>query len=509
MRAVVAVDRDYGIGKDGQLLHYVSADLKRFKRITSGGVVIYGRKTLETFPGQKALPGRLNLLLTRNAALSYPNIETIGSLEALDDRLDKLKKEGYIADQFFVIGGSDVYEQLLPKTHEVLITRFAEAYPADRHYPNLAEDEHFCKVDESAWLEEGEIRFRYETWRRVARHVRMEPATKKILRQLARLNPGDALTGSLKDRDAFLRSQERDQTTLYALYEGETPSPFGYLQFTRDALGLDAASVTIQSNLALDAEALSPCLTRLFDLEPSLYSLVVAAEARILLENGFAGEVELMTLPTAHGARRLAIATRPYFASCSVGFYPFPLGLIAMESNGEALTSVDFLLAGQTVKNLRFKMALTIAGYLDRAGKLVGPVEAPFSERARLDAPLGQAFAWLDAYFAGSPSLPALPPLASFEVPPFTNEVLTALQAIPSGDSLTYAELAAKLVGKTRANQYARAVGQACAANPFLLFIPCHRVLGNKGDLVGFSGGVKIKDYLLNHELEMRLRQNS
>ena len=75
MRSIVAVTSDYGIGLDGRLLTHISSDLKRFKEITLGGAVIYGRKTLETYPKQKALLGRVNLMLTRNRELSEPNIK--------------------------------------------------------------------------------------------------------------------------------------------------------------------------------------------------------------------------------------------------------------------------------------------------------------------------------------------------------------------------------------------------------------------------------------------------
>ena len=68
MIAIVAADEQWGIGRAGQLQRPISEDLKRFKALTLGKVIIYGRKTLATYPGQKPLPGRENFMLSRTSA---------------------------------------------------------------------------------------------------------------------------------------------------------------------------------------------------------------------------------------------------------------------------------------------------------------------------------------------------------------------------------------------------------------------------------------------------------
>ncbi|MEZ4528159.1 MAG: methylated-DNA--[protein]-cysteine S-methyltransferase [Desulfobacterales bacterium] len=83
-------------------------------------------------------------------------------------------------------------------------------------------------------------------------------------------------------------------------------------------------------------------------------------------------------------------------------------------------------------------------------------------------------------------------------VSPFQKEVLTALEQVPYGDTVSYGELA-KRIGKPRAS---RAVGQANAKNPVPIVIPCHRVIGSNGRLTGFGGGLAVKQALL--ELEQR-----
>lgn len=75
MKAIVAVDRNWGIGYNGDLLFHISADLKRFKELTIGHTLIYGRKTLETFPRKRPLDGRRNIILSHDGALRVPGAE--------------------------------------------------------------------------------------------------------------------------------------------------------------------------------------------------------------------------------------------------------------------------------------------------------------------------------------------------------------------------------------------------------------------------------------------------
>ena len=75
MQAIVAVSESWGIGKDNDMLFRISADLKRFKALTSGRTVLMGRKTLESLPGGKGLPNRRNIVLTSdNAAVCFGKV---------------------------------------------------------------------------------------------------------------------------------------------------------------------------------------------------------------------------------------------------------------------------------------------------------------------------------------------------------------------------------------------------------------------------------------------------
>lgn len=102
------------------------------------------------------------------------------------------------------------------------------------------------------------------------------------------------------------------------------------------------------------------------------------------------------------------------------------------------------------------------------------------------------------AYFGGR--------LTQFKLPlapegtPFQKKVWGALQKIPYGKTVSYGEIARR-IGNPKAS---RAVGAANAHNPLSIVIPCHRVVGQKGDLVGYGGGLPIKEYLLAHEWNQR-----
>ena len=83
MNVIVAVDRNWAIGKDGDQLIYISEDLKHFKALTAGHTVILGRKTLATFPGGRPLKGRRNLILSRDPGFAPKEAEVFRDLDSL------------------------------------------------------------------------------------------------------------------------------------------------------------------------------------------------------------------------------------------------------------------------------------------------------------------------------------------------------------------------------------------------------------------------------------------
>ncbi|MDD2457135.1 MAG: methylated-DNA--[protein]-cysteine S-methyltransferase [Eubacteriales bacterium] len=119
------------------------------------------------------------------------------------------------------------------------------------------------------------------------------------------------------------------------------------------------------------------------------------------------------------------------------------------------------------------------------------------------DAPpvLVEACQQLRAYFSGQLQQFTLP----IEIQTgslFQRQVWEQLRQIPFGATWSYEDLAFRIAKPGQVpHQLARAVGAACAANPVPVMIPCHRVIGKNGRLVGFAGGINLKAYLLNHEM--------
>ena len=123
---------------------------------------------------------------------------------------------------------------------------------------------------------------------------------------------------------------------------------------------------------------------------------------------------------------------------------------------------------------------------------------APLDRRDAADHPvLAETVRQLDAYFAGSRREFDLP--LDLDGTAFQQAAWTALQAIPCGTTATYAEQAER-VGKPGA---VRALGAANAANPAAIVVPCHRVVGAGGRLTGYTAGVQVKRWLLDHEAAM------
>lgn len=132
MELIVAVYDDWGIGRDGTQPVALSADRKFFRETTRGAMVIVGRRTIADFPGQKPLPGRVNVALTRQN-VEIPSFTVVNSPEEAAE----LAKT---AERAMVIGGGSVYRQMLPYCDTAYITKVHCAIESDTFFPNLDED---------------------------------------------------------------------------------------------------------------------------------------------------------------------------------------------------------------------------------------------------------------------------------------------------------------------------------------------------------------------------------
>lgn len=209
MKAIVCVDSNWAIGNQNNLLFNIKEDKARFKDITMGKTIVYGRKTLESFPGMKPLPGRKNIVMTRdfnhleskslfaakyagffsekelsnpyfndaeyrasfavrsNPDVKVPNNRTmIFWVENLRILLDAVEIIGSSEDTV-VCGGEQIYRLLLPYCDTVYVTKVdAEAPEHDATFPNLNEMDDWKVVEDEDWRSNGSYNFKFMTYKR-------------------------------------------------------------------------------------------------------------------------------------------------------------------------------------------------------------------------------------------------------------------------------------------------------------------------------------------------------
>ena len=134
MNLIVAVDKNWAIGKDNKLLVSIPQDMKFFRETTMGKAVVMGRKTLESFPGGQPLKKRTNIVLTRDKNYKVKDAIVVHGVEEL---LEELKN--YDEKEIYVIGGESIYRALLPYCKVAHVTKIDHAYEADTYFPNLDE----------------------------------------------------------------------------------------------------------------------------------------------------------------------------------------------------------------------------------------------------------------------------------------------------------------------------------------------------------------------------------
>lgn len=136
--AVVAVDNNFGIGSKGSLLFHIPEDMKMFKKLTSGGIVIMGRKTYESLPS-KPLPFRANIVVTSkdicNENVICKKIDQIKHLLKIQSMIENISTDTL---PIYVIGGGMLYKELLPYCQRVYLTKVLESHnDVDTYFPNI------------------------------------------------------------------------------------------------------------------------------------------------------------------------------------------------------------------------------------------------------------------------------------------------------------------------------------------------------------------------------------
>ncbi len=148
LKAIVVVDENWGIAKEGKLLTYLPEDLKYFKEKTEHNIVVMGRKTLESLPEGKPLPNRINVVLT-TSNLESKDFFVCHSQEELMVLLENIKNQSKEDLEIFVAGGEKVYRNFIEKCSTVYVTKIFNDYNPDQYFPNLANRKDFQCVWES------------------------------------------------------------------------------------------------------------------------------------------------------------------------------------------------------------------------------------------------------------------------------------------------------------------------------------------------------------------------
>lgn len=159
MELIAAIDDNWGLGWQGDLLFKIPDDMKRFKSRTLGKVVIMGRGTFESLPGQKPLVDRTNIILSSTLDANIGGVIICRTLAQLFNLL-----KGYNLADLFVIGGESIYTQLLPYCQYAHITRVAGAFPADKHLVCLDDIREWSITDKSAVYEDNNLEYSYITY---------------------------------------------------------------------------------------------------------------------------------------------------------------------------------------------------------------------------------------------------------------------------------------------------------------------------------------------------------
>ena len=155
--AIVHADKEWGIGKGNDMMFSLPKDMKFFRETTMGHTVVMGGKTLRSFPNQKPLKNRVNIVLSRGQVCD--ECIFVRSFEELKNELKTRQNE-----EIFIIGGGEIYKALLPYCHKALVTKVDAIGGAEVFFPNLDEHPDFVCVDEGEPLDDNGHIIRFTTY---------------------------------------------------------------------------------------------------------------------------------------------------------------------------------------------------------------------------------------------------------------------------------------------------------------------------------------------------------
>lgn len=155
MNLIVAADRNWGIGRDNGLLASLPGDMKYFREHTMGKAVVMGRRTLESMPGGRGLPNRVNIVMTTNRSFTADRCIIVHDEKELWAEIRKQEPD------VFLIGGATMYNKYYRFCDRLYITKMDADLNADTFIVNIDEDDDFRVVSESEVFEENGVKYRF------------------------------------------------------------------------------------------------------------------------------------------------------------------------------------------------------------------------------------------------------------------------------------------------------------------------------------------------------------
>ena len=167
---IVATDRERGIGIENRLPWRLPEDLAHFKRTTIGHPVIMGRKTFESIG--RPLPGRRNIVITRNPAWRHAGVDTVASPEAALALLSTAPTD--TPAEAFLIGGADIYRQALHLCSQLIVTEIDKVFDCDTFFPGINPVHWQEAAREAYYSEQNACAYAFVTYQRRTDHITQE-----------------------------------------------------------------------------------------------------------------------------------------------------------------------------------------------------------------------------------------------------------------------------------------------------------------------------------------------
>ena len=172
--AIVCVNNKNAIGKDGELIYSIGADMRNFRSLTTDNVVIMGRKTFESLPDRHPLKERVNIVLTKNESYTvdtdnpelFKDTYVCNSLSEVDDLCYSMFPD----KELFIIGGEKIYSEayVLGIIDKAIVTHVNDGEDGDSYFPDLANDENYKQVFKTTALRDQakDLYYRYIVYKK-------------------------------------------------------------------------------------------------------------------------------------------------------------------------------------------------------------------------------------------------------------------------------------------------------------------------------------------------------